>query len=1029
MKRAAPILLACATLGAGAPLVAAAQQSQSATDASGLTFFETSIRPLLLERCIECHGEQKQKGGLRLDSKAAWEKGGDSGTPIRAGAPQESLLIKAVHYADKDLQMPPKKPLSPGEVALLEQWIAMGAPDPRSGTINAPPTVESESVRKHWAFQPLSSPAPPATDTASSPVGPLDAFINAELAKTGLSANPTADARSLLRRVSFDLTGLPPSPAETLAFLQDTAPGAFERLVDRLLATPAYGERWGRHWLDVARYADTAGDGADYPVREAAKYRDWVIQSINRDQPYNQFLREQIAGDVLAKTAPPEQFADLVTATGFLAVGKRYGYKPSPDFQHLDFADAIDSVGRSLLGLSLGCARCHDHKFDPVSVADYYALYGIFESTQWAFPGGEEQKRPSHFPALVPAREAARLDSLKTAKLADLDRKLAGVKDERARADGQSFGGAVGLGFEGQPVGKPPGPPWLSAGPNLIHADAQSPFAHVHPAGKQGVRIGTSTSNDGVRYVFAKPLKAQNAKEIELTIDFRTAAGDDHTGSYRFYLGRGVVQSLAVEVSVSTSEIAIRNGAKWEVVRGIRPGEWNTLRITLNTAAKTYSGIVGPSGDLTAFSDRALAPGWDGVADTFICDGNGHVKGTVPTRDLDNLGLQDTPFGAPGTGPVTAPEPAPDLTERIQKLDAEIARLTKEKEAFAAEPAYPVAYGVSEGKPVNARIHHRGEPEKLRDEVPRRFLAVLGGDTLPEPDKGSGRLELAEWITRPTNPLTARVFVNRVWQWHFGQGLVPTSSDFGLRGDPPSHPELLDWLTSEFIDSGWSLKGLHRLILRSAAYQRSSGDNATNLEKDPSNKWLWRFNRRALDAESIRDGMLFVSGLLERNPPAPHPFPPVQTWAFTIHRPFHDVYDSKHRSVYLMLQRNRRHPFLALFDAADPNVSVPQRLPTTTPTQSLYLLNSPFVLEQAQAFAKQLLASPGDDSARIRLAVEAAHARTPSDAETADLLGFLGEYQRKLSALPQPPPPDTRTSAWSGLARVLLTGNAFLYVD
>ena len=1024
MNRATPLLLAFAAFWSEIQPAAGARTA----DAEGTAFFETNIRPLLLERCVECHGDKKQKGGLRLDSKAAWEKGGDSGTPIHPGAPEKSLLIKAVHYADKDLQMPPKKALAPQEVALLEKWIGMGAPDPRAGSLDSPPTPDSEVARKHWAFQPLSRPVVPAATPLAKSVHPVDAFLDAQLAKTGLTANPAADLRTLLRRVCLDLTGLPPTPEQTHSFLKDTAPGAFERLVENLLASNAYGERWGRHWLDVARYADTAGDGADYPVREAGKYRDWVIQSFNADQPYDQFLREQIAGDILAKNAPEERFANLVTATGFLAVGKRYGYKPSPDFQHLDFADAIDSVGRSLLGLSLGCARCHDHKFDPVSLADYYALYGIFESTQWAFPGGEEQKRPSHFPALVPAPEATRLDAMKAEKLAKHEAQLAQAKDARARADGQSFGGAVGLGFEGQPLGKPPGAPWLSAGPNLVLAEAQSPFAHIHPAGKQGVRIGTSTPNDGVRYVFAKPLRAQSSKQIAFTIDFRTAPKDANTGSYRFYLGRGVVQSLAVEVSVSNSEIAIRNGTKWEVVRGILPGQWHTLRLTLDTAAKTYSGIVGTPGDLTEFSNKALAPGWDGVADTFICDGNGHVKGTVPGRDLDNLGLQETAFAAPGTGPVTAPEPPSDLADRIQKLDAEIARLTKERDAFSAENAYPVAYGVSEGKPTNARIQHRGEPEKLREEVPRRFLALLGGDVVREPDKGSGRLDLAEWITRPTNPLTARVFVNRVWQWHFGQGLVPTSSDFGLRGEPPSHPELLDWLTSEFIASGWSVKQLHRLILRSAAYQRSSSDNSANLNKDPSNKWLWRFSRRALDAESIRDGMLFVSGLLDRSVPVSHPFPPVQTWAFTIHRPFHEVYDSRHRSVYLMLQRNRRHPFLALFDAADPNVSVPQRLPTTTPTQSLYLLNSPFVLEQAEAFAKRLLSTPGDDAARIQLAVEAAHTRPPTPEETTDFLAFLSEYQRRLAALPQPPA-DPRTSAWTGLARVLLTGNAFLYVD
>lgn len=1031
MNRPILLHLACGALWA----FACGAATTKAAEADGTAFFETNIRPLLLERCIECHGEKKQKGGLRLDSKAAWEKGGDTGAAIRPGIPEESLLIKAIRYADKDFQMPPKRQLSPGEIALLEKWVQMGAPDPRDGAVSGPPTLQSEAVLKHWAFQPVTRPAVPSEPTATGQTPttqPIDAFILARLHKAGLTPNPAADSRTMLRRVTYDLTGLPPTPEETHAFLEDKAPGAFERVVERLLASRAYGERWGRHWLDVARYADTAGDGADYPVREAGKYRDWVIQSFNADQPYDQFLREQLAGDILAKTGQPEDFAQLITATGFLAIGKRYGYKPSPDFQHLDFADAIDSVGRSLLGLSLGCARCHDHKFDPVSVADYYGMYGIFESTQWAFPGGEEQKRPSQFPALVPAEEAARMDALKTARIAKFEEQLGQLKKDRANAEGLAIAGGIDLGFEGQAAGKPPITPWLSAGPNLVTAEAQSPFTHIHPSGKQGVRLGSSTPNDGVRYVFPKPLRASAGKRMEFSIDFRTsnpsANPTEKTGSYRFYLGRGVVQSLAVEVSVSAAEVALRNGAQWEVIRNITPGQWNTLKITLDPDSKTYSGVVGTPGDLSAFSAKALAPSWDGVADTFICDGNGHVKGTVPARDLDNLGLQEDPFGAPGTGPVLSPAQAPDLAERLKKIDLEITAVTKERDTIAADSPYPVAYGVSEGKPTNTRIQHRGEPDKLKEEVPRRFLALLGGDALEDPLKGSGRMDLARWITRPSNPLTARVFVNRVWQWHFGQGLVPTASDFGLRGEAPSHPELLDWLASEFMASGWSVKKLHRLILQSAAYQRSSEDAEANLKTDPSNQWLWRYSRHTLDAESIRDSMLFVSGLLDRSAPPVHPFPPVHTWGFTIHRPFHDVYDSKHRSVYLMVQRNRRHPFLALFDAADPNVSVPQRIPTTTPTQSLYLLNSPFVLQQAEAFAKRLLASPGADADRIKLAFEAAHTRTPSSTEISDLLNFAEDYQSRLATLPNPPA-DRKLASWAGIARIVLTGNAFLYLD
>ena len=442
--------------------------------------------------------------------------------------------------------------------------------------------VDMAAARRHWAFQPLSHAA-----------SVLDGFIHAGLKEHGLQPNALADKRTLIRRGTFDLTGLPPTPQEIADFLDDTSSEAFAKLIDRLLASKAYGERWGRHWLDVARYADTAGDGADYPVREAAKYRDWVINAFNEDQPFDQFIREQIAGDILAAQGPPEQYASRVTATGFLAVGKRYGYKPSPDYQHLDFADAIDSVGRSLLGLSLGCARCHDHKFDPVSAADYYALYGIFQSSKWAFPGGEEQKRPSSFPPLVPPAEAARLDKLKADELTRLDDRIASMKRERSDLDGTAIAGGVDLGLEAQPIGKPPEAPWLSAGPNQVLADAQSPFTHVHPAGTRGVRLGSGTQFEGVRYVFATPLKATPGRQMHFTIDFRTANPSDKTGAYRFYLGKGVIESLAVEISVSTTEIAIRNGAQWEVMRKVTPGAWHTLRLTLDPEAKTFSGDVG----------------------------------------------------------------------------------------------------------------------------------------------------------------------------------------------------------------------------------------------------------------------------------------------------------------------------------------------------------------------------------------------------------------------------------------------------
>lgn len=997
-------------------------------------FFENRIRPILAARCNACHSDAvgKTSGGLALDTQAGWMKGGDSGQVIVPGKPDESLLISAVRYEEGGLQMPPPNKgvsgkLTEQEIASLVEWVRRGAHDPRTSAekIGGMSALEA---KQWWSFQPLQAIQPPAVQNSLRTQAEIDQFILQQLEQHSLTPSGAADKRTLIRRATFDLTGLPPTPAEIAEFLADESQDAFSKLVDRILASPAYGERWGRHWLDVARYADTAGDGADYPVREARKYRDWVIRAFNKDQPFDQFVREQIAGDIIAANGPAELYADRVTATGFLAIGKRYGYSPKPDYQHLDFADTIDSVGRSLLGLSIGCARCHDHKYDPVTAADYYALYGIFQSTKWAFPGGEEHKRPTYFPPLVPPDQAKKLEQAKVDQLQQLEMQLSRLKSERATLDGKSFAGGVDLAFEGQAPGKPPGSPWLSVGPNVVLTDAQSPFTHIHPSGNQGVRLGTGLATEGIRYVFENGLRAVAGRQMHFTIDFRTVKPADKTGAYRFYLGRGVIASLAVECSVTASEFAIKNGTQWEVIRQIVPGNWYTLRLTLDPDKKTFSGVIASQDELTPFQDKGLGPNWDGVADTFICDGFGHVDGPAAVRDLDNLGLQEKPFGIPGSGPVVAQVMPEDAKDRLTKLDAEIADITKKRDQITASELYEVVYGVSEGTPTNARIQKRGEPEKPGDEVPRRFLEILGGDTLPANSQGSGRLELANWVTRPTNPLTARVYVNRVWQWHFGHGLVSTASDFGSRGERPSHPELLDWLTSEFIKSGWSVKSLNRLIMRSQTYQQVSDDHSANLAKDPGNKWLWRFPRRALDAESIRDAMLAISGQLDRSIPPDHPFPPVNTWGFTIHNPFHAVYDHDHRSVYLMVQRNRRHPFLALFDAADPNLSVAERQPTTTPTQTLYLMNSPFVHQQSALFASKLFESAAEDSARIGLAFEMTHGRIPSSAETAQAIAFLQAYEGKL-AEQGIVEKERKMSAWSALGRILLTSNGFLYVD
>lgn len=991
-------------------------------------FFESKIRPLLITHCLKCHGNEKQESDLRLDSPKHWKKGGLSGPAIISGKPNDSLLLRAVKKTDPDLQMPPGKiKLNPQEIASLEQWIRDGAIAPSAPTSTPPAKLTLAQAADFWSFQPAIRPTPPTSESIDRwSWTPVDHFIFARLESEGLSPTPVADKRTLIRRATFDLTGLPPTPEEIQAFIKDDHANAFHKVIDRLLDSRSYGERWGRHWLDVARYADTAGDGADYPVREAFKYRDWVIGALNADQPYDDFLREQIAGDIIAATGPEALYASRVTATGFLAIGKRYGYKPSPDYQHLDFADLIDSVGRSLLGLTVGCARCHDHKYDPISTEDYYALYGMMQSTTWAFPGGEEQKHPSHFPALVPPKKARQLETERNSVLDAISRKHALLMQEHQKNDVNWMAGALDLGMEAQELGKPLSTPWICAGPVKVQEASQSPFRNVHPKGTRGVHLGSGLNTDGIRYVFPNELKAADGNIISFNVDFRTQAGSRQKGAYRFYLGQGVVQSLAVEFSVTPTEFVIRNGAKWETLRSLKTGEWYTLQIVINPQEKTYAGMIGTHDDLTRFTDKKTAPNWNGLVDCFICDGIGHVPGPASARDIDNIGLMQTPFGPPNGPEVVARIQTAADQQRIREIARKLADLEKQKTTLVATPLYEVAYGVQEGTPIDAHIQLRGEPAKLGRQVPRRFLELFGAKQLPLEYKGSGRMHLANWITNPEKPLAARVFVNRVWQWHFGRGIVSTPSDFGFRGARPTHPELLDWLTAEFIAANWSIKHLHRIMMQSRVYQLSSTNESQKPQMDPGNSLLWKYTRRPLDAESMRDAMLAVSGNLDQSEPQPHPFPDVNTWGFTIHHPFHAVYESNNRSVYLMQQRNRRNPYLELFDSADPNVSIGKRQPTITPTQTLFLMNSKFVHDQASALAQRILIAAKTTEQRVELAFELGHGRQPSQADFEAAVEFVTKYNEKS---PQQNPPVSQQEIWSGLSRVILTSNSFLFVD
>jgi hypothetical protein len=841
-----------------------------AADREGIEFFEKKIRPVLAERCYPCHSSEapQLEGALSVETRAGLLKGGDQGKAVVPGDVEASLLIRAIRYTDKDLQMPPKEKgqLSAEQVADFEAWVKRGAPDPRGQGARSQGDSDIEAAKQRWPFAAVKEPAIPMVKDASWPRNAADNFVLAKLEEKGLKPAGDADKRALIRRLTYDLTGLPPLPEDVDAFVAACSPSlghsvppsdqdgeterqrdreikAYEAYVERLLGSAAYGERWGRHWLDVVRYADTAGDNSDYPIPQMYKYRNWVIRAVNDDMPYDEFIRQQLAGDLLPAGSTAEKHEQII-ATGYIANARRFGSRVSDYPQHLTIEDTIDNLGRAFLGVSLNCARCHNHKFDPFTTEDYYAIYGIFHSTQFPWPGIELEKKQRD---LVP--------------LADEQVVTAAMAERKKQVE-----------------------------------------------------------------VLAAELKA---------CDDAKKAGD----------------ALAV-----------------------------------------------------AAADRLAALKQQEIAAEQLAEAEKEVE---------------------------------DAKKQAAELDKRAKATKKKKTDFEnTEMPFDTAYAIAEGKKFeNCKVQLKGDPERLGVEVPRRFPLVLGGQSLGDGASGSGRRELAEWIASKDNPLTARVMVNRLWHHHFGRGIVPTPNDFGKQGKAATHPELHDYLALRFIESDWSLKAMHRLMVLSRTYQMASASQMTNDQEpmtkqipnpksqipngavvDPGNELLWRFNRRRLDAESIRDTLLVLGGNLDATMGQGHPFPPQPAWDFTQHKPFKAVYDTNRRSVYLMTQRIQRHPLMAIFDGPDTGASTGSRPTSTTTLQALYFLNDPFVHEQADKLAARLMESRSDDEARIALAYELCFCRPASEDEVTQGLDYL----RKI---------DSPAEAWKSFVRVLLRSNEFVYLD
>jgi mono/diheme cytochrome c family protein len=782
-------------------------------------FFEKRVRPVLFNSCFSCHGEKLQQGGVRLDSLAHMLKG-KSGVPfLIPGEPERSPLIEVIRYTGK-VKMPPQGKLKPEEIEALETWVKMGAPWPGAKVSEEAKRaalsgeyVISDQQRKFWSFQPVKRPVLPKVQNQAWVRSPMDAFILARLEKRKIEPSPRADRRALIRRAYIDLTGLPPTMEEVQAFYADRSPDAFAKVVDRLLASPRFGERWARYWLDVARYSDTKGYvfTEDPNFHHAYTYRDWVIRAFNEDLPYNQFILQQLAADQLNLGEDRRPLA----AMGFLTLGRRF-----LNNIHDIIDDRIDVVTRGMQGLTVNCARCHDHKYDPISAKDYYALHGIFNSSL----------EPNPLPTISPKE-------------------------------------------------------------------------------------------------ISEPFEAHNKKIRETN------------GQYEGLIKQQIQQ---LRQRVQSEPDSLPKPVK-DTLQSIREG---------------------------ALPDE---------------------------RQLRTL--------------------EPQFKEEARQTLAQLRdSLSKLRQSVPPAPEFAMAL-FDKPKAENSRVFLRGNPGNLGAEAPRAYLPIVMGAKYRPFTQGSGRLELAQAIASPDNPLTARVMVNRIWLNLFGKGLVRTPSDFGMRGEPPTHPELLDYLAWKFMNDGWSVKRLIRFIMLSNTYQQASVNRPEVYNADPENRLVWRMNPRRLDLEAMRDSLLFVADRLDLTMGG-------RSVEITT-APY-----STRRSVYGYIDRQNLQGLFRTFDFANPDTSSPQRYQTTTPQQALYMMNSPFVIEQAQHLARrQEMKDLPDDTARVRFVYRKVLGRTPAPEEIALSLRFLQSASqiKQASAAPQVPPASEK--AWVQFIQTLMMSNEFIFLD
>ncbi|HYZ82983.1 MAG TPA: PSD1 and planctomycete cytochrome C domain-containing protein [Bryobacteraceae bacterium] len=899
--------------------------------------FEKKVRPVFVKNCQGCHNAKLKSAGLDLSSAAGFAAGGSSGVLVAKDTPENSLLLRVLSY-EHQLKMPPTGKLKQEDLTAVTDWVKAGAIWPGANVAVRPPSKPGRAIsdedRNFWAFRPVAKPAVPEVKGTTWIQSPVDAFILQKLEAKGLKPAPPADKAALLRRVTFDLTGLPPTEAEIASFLADNSPKAFEKVVDRLLASPRYGEKWARHWLDVARYADSTGNDEDHRYPYAWRYRDYVIEAFQKDLPYNEFVKQQIAGDLLP--APGGLNRTGIVATGLLALGpKAIAQQDKKKMLYDVYDEQIDVVSRAFLGLTVACARCHDHKFDPILTKDYYALAGIFASTK-SFKDPETHVSKLLYTPLVPKEEYEKF----TARQKEVSLKEMEIDD-------------------------------------LIEQELETFTSKKVPAMAEYMVAARRVYAGNERVEEVAKQHNLDSKLLEAWSKYLTPQGES----------RVHLQQWEKASAEQAPEVAKAYAKRFETTYA----EWTEkMRRWRETFKRMSAEMNMPPPD---------RPKFDASKDRFFFEVLFEGPLSIPKKEREKTLSAET-------------------RQRVEQLRKEHAAL---KDAMPPEP--DMACAVEEATPVEQKVFLRGDYNNLGEPAPKAVPTVLAKADPTLETKGSGRLELANWLASPENPLTARVMVNRIWQWHFGEGIVRTPDNFGKMGERPTHPELLDYLASEFISRGWSVKAMHRMIVLSSAYQMSSTVSDEAFTADPENKLFSRFPQRRLTVEELRDGLLAIDGTLDTTMGGT-----LQSGFGTDKENSNDRLSlrpetNKRRMVYLPLRRANLPTLLNLFDFGDATSPSGKRALTTVAPQALFMMNSEFIAERSRNISKASLNAATDPGQRVNHLFLRIINRHASAAEKDAALTYVNNFRKRFAEK------RSEEDAWFSFTRVLIASNEFLYVD